>query len=102
MKRYSLCITFTSTAYATKDTTIIHHIYKLDFAVWVPFSTTIKSAALFDLVFFQVNALLRVWILTRQRRIAPGTGLGYSSLSRRIATDDDNLCFTATFMRKVG
>ena len=37
MKRYSFCITFTPTAYATNDTTIIHHIYKPDFAVCVPF-----------------------------------------------------------------
>ena len=40
MKRFSFCITFTPTAYATKDTTLIHHVYKPDFAVCVLFSTT--------------------------------------------------------------
>jgi len=33
MKRYPVCITFIPTAYATIDTTIIHHVYKPDFAV---------------------------------------------------------------------
>ena len=37
MKRYSLCITFTPTAYAINDTTIIHHVYKPEFAVCVSF-----------------------------------------------------------------
>jgi len=37
MKRYSFYFTFTPTAYATNDTTIIHHVYKPDFAVYVPF-----------------------------------------------------------------
>jgi len=62
MKRHPVCITFTPTAYATNDTTIIHHVYKPDFSICVPFSTTgswdlfaIKSAAVFGLVFFQVN-----------------------------------------------
>jgi len=35
MKRYSVCITFTPKAYATIDK--IHRVYKLDFAVCVPF-----------------------------------------------------------------
>jgi len=35
MKGYLFCITFTPTAYATNDTTIIHHAYKPDFAVYV-------------------------------------------------------------------
>ena len=62
MKRYSFCITFTSMAYATNDTTIIHHVYKPDFAVCVPFCPGRKlglvchqTAAVFGLVFFQVN-----------------------------------------------
>ena len=37
MKRYYLCITFTPTTYATIDTTVIHHVYKPDFAVYLPF-----------------------------------------------------------------
>ena len=37
MNRYFFCITFTPTAYATNDTTIIHHVYKPDFGVIVPF-----------------------------------------------------------------
>ena len=37
MESYSFCITFTPTAYATNDTTIIRHVYKPDFAVCVPF-----------------------------------------------------------------
>ena len=32
-QRYSFCITFTPTAYATNDTTIIHHVYKPDFSL---------------------------------------------------------------------
>jgi len=32
MKRYPVCITSTPTAYAAIDTTIIHHVYKLDFS----------------------------------------------------------------------
>ena len=32
MKRHPVCITFTHTAYATIDTTIIHHLYKPDFS----------------------------------------------------------------------
>ena len=32
MKRYSFCITFSTTAYSTSDTTIIHHVYKPDFS----------------------------------------------------------------------
>jgi len=62
IKRYSFYIAFTPTAYATNDTTIIHHIYKPDFALCVRFFTTgswdlfaIKSAAVFGLVFVQVN-----------------------------------------------
>ena len=43
MKRYSLCITFTPTAYATNDTTIIHHVYKPDFSICVPFFNDRKS-----------------------------------------------------------
>ena len=39
MKRYSFCITFTPTVYATIDTTIIHQVYKPDFAACVPFCT---------------------------------------------------------------
>ena len=31
MKRHPVCITSTTTAYATIDTTIIHHVYKPDF-----------------------------------------------------------------------
>ena len=61
-ERCSFCITFTPTTYATNDTTIIHHIYNPDFSICVPLSTTgnwdlfaIKSAAVFGLVFFQVN-----------------------------------------------
>ena len=53
-------ITFTPTAYVTNDPTIIHRVYKPDFAVWVPFfhdrKFAIKSAAVFGLVFFRVNA----------------------------------------------
>ena len=52
----------TPTAYAFIDTTIIHHVYKPDFAICVPFSTTgswvlfaVKLVAVFGLVFFQVN-----------------------------------------------
>ena len=50
MKRYFFCISFTPTAYATNDTTIIHHVYKPDFAI--------KSVAMFCLVFFQVNGYI--------------------------------------------
>ena len=42
MKRYSFCITFTPTTYATSDKTIIRHVYKPDFAVCVPFSSDRK------------------------------------------------------------
>ena len=56
---YPVCFNSTSTAYATIDTIIIHHVYKPNFAVCVPFSSTgswdlfaIKSAAVFGLVFF--------------------------------------------------
>ena len=59
MKIYPVSITSTPTAYATIDTIIIHHVYKPDFAVCVPFSSTgswelfaIKSAAVFGQVFF--------------------------------------------------
>ena len=59
MKIYPVCITSTPTAYATIDRIIIHHVYKLDFAVQIPFSSTgswhlfaIKLAAVFSLVFF--------------------------------------------------
>jgi len=38
MKRHPVCITSTPTAYATIDRTIIHYVYKPDFAVCVPFS----------------------------------------------------------------
>ena len=62
MKRYSFCITFTPTAYATKDTIIIQQFYKDDFSVCVPFCPGRKlglvchqTAAVFGLVFFQVN-----------------------------------------------
>ena len=58
MKRYPICITSTPTTYATIDTKINHIVYKADFAVCVPFSTTgswdlfaIKSKAVFGLVF---------------------------------------------------
>ena len=58
MKIYPVCITSTPTAYASNDTTIIRHVYKPDFAVCVPISTTgswdlfaIKSAVVFGLVF---------------------------------------------------
>ena len=37
MKIYPVCITSTPTAYATIDIIIIHHVYKPDFAVCVPF-----------------------------------------------------------------
>ena len=64
MKRYPVCSTSMPMAYAIIDTAIIHHVYKLDFAVCVLFSMTgscdlfaIKSAAVFGLVFFQVNGL---------------------------------------------
>ena len=68
MKRYSFCITLTPTAYATNDTTIIHHVYKPNFAVCVPFFHdrklgpvfAIKLAAVFGLVFFQVIGSLYV------------------------------------------
>ena len=43
MKRYSFGITFTPTAYANNDTTKIHHVYKSDFAVCVPFFHDRKS-----------------------------------------------------------
>jgi len=53
---------FHTYGYATNDTTIIHHVYKPDFAVCIPISTTgswdlfaIKSASVFGLVFFYVN-----------------------------------------------
>ena len=62
MKRYPFCITFTATAYATNDTTIIRHVYKPDCAVYVPLfhdrklgPVAMKSAAVFGLVLFQVN-----------------------------------------------
>jgi len=32
MERHPVCITSTPTAYATIDTTIIHHVYKPDFS----------------------------------------------------------------------
>ena len=58
-----VCITSTPTAYATIGTTIIHHVYKPDFAVCIPFFhdrnwdlLATKSGAVFGLVFFQVNA----------------------------------------------
>ena len=58
-EKYPVCITSTPKAYATIDTKLIHHVYKTDFAVCVPISTTgswdlfaIKSAAVFGLVFF--------------------------------------------------
>ena len=61
-KKYSFCINLTPTTYATIDTTIICHVYKPDFVVCVRISATgswdlfaIKSAAVFRLVFFQVN-----------------------------------------------
>ena len=59
MKKYSFCITFTATAYSTIDTTVIHHVYKpllsaFLFAPADPFA--IKSAPVFGLVFFRVNA----------------------------------------------
>ena len=73
MKIYSFCITFTPTAYATNDTTIIHLIYKPDFVACVTFSTTgswdlfaIKSAAVFGLVFFQVNGHNVIYIVSRK------------------------------------
>ena len=53
MKRHPVCITSTHTAYATIDTTIIHHVY--NFPVCVPISSTgswdlfaIKSVAVFS------------------------------------------------------
>ena len=59
MNRHPVCITSMHTAYATIDTTIIHHVYKPDFPVCVPISSTgswdlfaIKSAAVFGIVFF--------------------------------------------------
>ena len=59
MKRYSFSIAFTTTAYATNDTIIIHHVYKPDFAVCFLLAPTgssdpfaVKSAAVFGLVFF--------------------------------------------------
>ena len=62
LKIYPVCINSTPTAYATIDTIIIQQVYKPDFAVCVLFSPTgswdrfaIKSAAVFSLVFFQVN-----------------------------------------------
>ena len=61
MKRYSFCSTFSPTAYASNDSTIIHHVYKPEFAVCVPFFTTgswdlfvIKSVAVFGLVSFRL------------------------------------------------
>ena len=69
MKRCSLCITFTPTAYATFDTTIIHHVYKPNFEVCVPFLApagswdlfAIKSAAVFGLVFLSSGQ----WYVTK-------------------------------------
>ena len=37
MKRYPVFITYMPTSYATIDT-LIHHVYKPDFAIYVPFS----------------------------------------------------------------
>ena len=66
MKRYFFCITSTPTAYATIDTTIIHHVYKPDFSslrsFYAPTGSwdliAIKSAAVFGLVFFQISGYL--------------------------------------------
>jgi len=62
MKRYSFCITFTPTAYATNDTTIIRHVYKpilqsafLFAPAWSWDLLAIKLTAVYGLVFFQVN-----------------------------------------------
>jgi len=61
---------FTPTAYATIDTTIIHHVYKYDFQSAFLFSTTgswnlfaIKLEAVFGLVFFHVNGFNLNFIL---------------------------------------
>jgi len=76
MKIYPICITSTSTAYATVDTTTIHHIYNLILQSAFLFSTTgswdlfvIKSVAVFGLVFFQANDVLpitRLYALYRE------------------------------------
>ena len=61
MKIYSFCITFMPTAYATIDTTIIHHVYETDFAVCIPFCPGRKLGPvghqIGGCVFFQVNGL---------------------------------------------
>ena len=62
MKRYSLDITFIPTAYATNDTTIILHVYKLDFAVCVSFFHDWKLGP----VFHQIGGRVRFSFPTGQ------------------------------------
>jgi len=56
MKKYSFSITFTPTAYATIDTTIIRHVYIPGFAVCVPFGPA-GSCDLFAINYYNYKVI---------------------------------------------